>query len=83
MSSITLVIIPGPGAKTVNIQNNITTISNLLDSESISNRDIIVNGRSVPRSEWSTYSLSASDEVFATSSVKGNALVPSSKGLTS
>lgn len=71
MSSITLVVIPGPGARTVTIQNN-STISSLVDSESISNRDIIVNGQSVPRSDWPTYTLSNFDEVFATASVKGN-----------
>lgn len=72
MSTITLVVIPGPGARSVNIQNNITTIANLVFQESLTNRDIIVNGESIARSMWDSVTLSTSDEVFATASVKGN-----------
>jgi sulfur carrier protein ThiS len=72
MSTITLVVIPGPGARSVNIQDNITTIANLVSQESLTNRDIIINGESVPMSAWESTTLSASDEVFATASVKGN-----------
>ena len=72
MSTITLVVIPGPGARSVNIQDNITTIANLVSQESLTNRDIIINGESVPMSMWESRTLSSSDEVFATASVKGN-----------
>lgn len=72
MPTITLVVIPGPGARSVTIQDNTTTISDLVTSESLINRDIIVNGESIPRNMWSSHILNFNDEVFATASVKGN-----------
>lgn len=72
MSNITLVIVPGPGARTVSIVPNVTTIANLVDIQNLTNRDIIVNGEAIPRNSWETYTLNANSEVFATTSVKGN-----------
>lgn len=72
MSNITLVIIPGTGAQTVQITPNLTTLSDIVAAHSLQNRDLIVNGVSVPRDSWSTFTLDQSSEVFATASVKGN-----------
>lgn len=72
MSNITLVIVPGPGARTVSITSNVTTISDIVNNENLSNRDIIVNGEAIPRNSWNTYTLTSNSEVFATASVKGN-----------
>lgn len=72
MSNITLVVIPGPGARSVSITPNVTTISNIVSSQSLTNRDIIVNGESIPRNMWDSYTLDSNAEVFATASVKGN-----------
>ena len=72
MATITLVVVPGPGARTVNIQNNSTTILDIVNQESLTNRDIILNGEAIPQNLWSSRTVSSSDEIFATASVKGN-----------
>ena len=71
MSTITLVVIPGPGARTVNITDNMT-IEQLVVQENLHGRDIIVNGSGVPANIFSTSTLTSGSEVFATGSVKGN-----------
>lgn len=72
MSTVTLVVIPGPGARTVNINDNMT-LADLVSQENLQGRDIIVNGVGMPSSTWSTTSLVVNSEIFATASVKGNA----------
>ena len=71
MSTITLVIIPGPGARTVEISDQMN-IETLINQQNLQGREIIVDGVGVPASEYSTYQLQANSEVFATGSVKGN-----------
>lgn len=71
MSTITLVIIPGPGAQIVEISEN-TTVQNLIDQNNISGRDIIVDGVGIQPNEYATTVLAENAEVFATGSVKGN-----------
>ena len=71
MSTITLIVIPGPGARTVTLDNT-TTVAQLVSSENLHGRDIIVNGQGVPATDYNNFTLSSGMEVFATGSVKGN-----------
>jgi sulfur carrier protein ThiS len=69
--SVTLVIIPGPGARTVVIRDG-ATVSDLVSTQNLQGRDIIINGQAVAPSAFATTILTPNDEVFATASVKGN-----------
>lgn len=71
MSTITLIVIPGPGARTVNLSDN-ATVADLVTQENLHGRDIIINGEGISASTWSTTNIPVSAEVFATGSVKGN-----------
>lgn len=71
MSTITLVVIPGPGARTVTIPDGMT-IEQLVVQENLHGRDIIVNGEGVSPTTYSDTLVSVGAEVFATGSVKGN-----------
>tara|TARA_Y100000592_G_C5466266_1_gene316893 strand:- start:1041 stop:1268 length:228 start_codon:yes stop_codon:yes gene_type:complete len=71
MSTLTLVVIPGPGARTVNFNDGMT-IEQLLVQENLHGRDIIVNGAGIQPNTFSTTHLIDGSEVFATGSVKGN-----------
>jgi len=71
MENLTLIVIPGPGARSVQIQSN-ATIADLVCQENLHGRDIIVNGTGVPQNQWATTTLTSNSEVFATGSVKGN-----------
>lgn len=71
MSTITLVVIPGPGARTVNMHQNMT-VAQLISQENLVNRDIIVNGVGVSANNYADYIIPTNSEVFATASVKGN-----------
>ena len=71
MSTITLIVIPGPGARTVNVSDN-ATVADLVNQEGLHGRDIIINGEGIPASSWPTATIPVSSEVFATGSVKGN-----------
>ena len=71
MNNVTLVVIPGPGARSVQIQPG-ATISDLVCQESLHGRDIIVNGQGVPPNLWDSTNISPNAEIFATGSVKGN-----------
>lgn len=71
MSTITLIVIPGPGARTINISDSMT-IEQLVVQENLHGRDIIVNGVGVPANSYSTTQVQANAEIFATGSVKGN-----------
>lgn len=71
MSTITLIVIPGPGARTVQINPN-TTVSNLVVQENLHGRDIIINGVGISPNEYQTTLVLSGSEIFATGSVKGN-----------
>lgn len=71
MSTITLVVIPGPGARTVNITDSMT-VEQLVVQESLHGRDIVINGAGIAPSTWQTTVIQSGSEVFATGSVKGN-----------
>lgn len=71
MSTITLVVIPGPGARTVNITDGMT-VEQLVIQENLHGRDIIINGAGVAPNTFPTTSITSGSEIFATGSVKGN-----------
>jgi len=71
MSNITLIIIPGPGARSVSISEGMT-VSDLISQESLHGRDIIVNGSGLTPASYNETVLSNGMEIFATGSVKGN-----------
>ena len=71
MSSVTLIVIPGPGARSVNLDDN-ATVADLVARENLHGRDIILDGRGVPATEWQQTTLGNTQEIFATGSVKGN-----------
>ena len=71
MSTITLVVIPGPGARTVILPEN-ATVQDLVVQENLHGRDIIIDGQAVLPINFATTQVSANSEVFATGSVKGN-----------
>ena len=72
MNTITLIIIPGSGARSLNI-NNGTTIAQLVCDNNLHGRDIIINGAGIATAAFETTTIPANAEVFATGSVKGNA----------
>lgn len=72
MLTTTLVVIPGPGARTVTFSSDTATVADLVSQENLHGRDIILNGRGIPASDYATTALPENAEVFATASVKGN-----------
>lgn len=71
MSTVTLIVIPGPGARSVSITTNMT-VAELVCQESLHGRDIIINGQGVQPGNWDDHPVPANAEIFATGSVKGN-----------
>ena len=71
MQNLTLIVIPGPGARTVSVNPN-TTVEQLVTQENLHGRDIIVNGAGVQPANYQTSVIPNNAEVFATGSVKGN-----------
>lgn len=71
MRQVTLVIVPGTGAKTIQVEDTMT-VSELVTRESLFGRDIIINGVGVQPAQFNTQTLAGAVEVFATGSVKGN-----------
>lgn len=71
MRQVTLVIVPGTGAKTIQVEDTMT-VSELVTRESLFGRDIIINGVGVQPTQFNTQTLAGAVEVFATGSVKGN-----------
>jgi hypothetical protein len=71
MKTVTLVVVPGPGARQIQIEDTMT-VSDLIVRESLFGRDIIINGVGVSNTEYMTKTLSGAVEIFATGSVKGN-----------
>ena len=71
VNSVTLVVIPGPGARSVSVQENMT-IADLACQENLHGRDVIVNGQGIPANLWAETLVVPNSEIFATGSVKGN-----------
>lgn len=71
MIDITLIVIPGPGARSLTLDSN-ATIADLVNQQNLHGRDIIVNGEGILPDAWSSTALTNSSEIFATGSVKGN-----------
>jgi sulfur carrier protein ThiS len=71
MTNITLIVIPGSGARQLTVDQN-TTVAQLVCQENLHGRDIIINGSGVATSQWETTIVPSDSEVFATGSVKGN-----------
>ena len=69
--NIVLVVIPGPGARSVTLAEN-ATVQDHISQENLTGRDIIINGRGVPYAQYATTTIDQNAEVFATASVKGN-----------
>ena len=74
MRNVTLVIVPGPGASTVQISNE-STVAEFVSANNLHGRDIILDGASVAPATWNETTLGDVSEIFATGSVKGNTLV--------
>ncbi len=74
MVNVTLVVIPGPGARSIQLNDN-ATVSDLVCQETLHGRDIIINGQGVAPNAWSTTPIPSNAEIFATGSVKGNSQV--------
>lgn len=73
MNNATLIIIPGPGARPIQLEPNMT-VAQLVCRESLHGRDIIINGAGIPSAQFENTIIPADAEVFATGSVKGNSL---------
>lgn len=71
MSNIDLIVIPGPGVRTLDITNGMT-VEQLVTQENLHGRDIIIDGVGISPSNYQTTTLNSGSEVFATGSVKGN-----------
>lgn len=71
MSTVTLIVIPGPGARTVTLPEG-ATLQDLVVQENLHGRDLIVNGQGVVPAQWSSTPVVSGVEIFATGSVKGN-----------
>jgi hypothetical protein len=71
MSNITLIVIPGPGARTLTL-NPSTTVEQLVTQENLHGRDIIIDGTGISPANYQTTIIAANSEIFATGSVKGN-----------
>lgn len=69
--TVTLVVVPGTGARQTTIPSNMT-VADFVCRENLHGRDIIVNGVGVPANIWNQATLDTAVEIFATGSVKGN-----------
>ncbi len=71
MNTVTLIIIPGAGARSLTIQQN-TKVSDLVAANNLHGRDIIINGMGITPSTYGSTLIPEGAEIFATGSVKGN-----------
>jgi hypothetical protein len=71
MNNLTLIIIPGSGARQISVASDMT-VAQLVSQENLHGRDIIINGAGVAPVAYSDTVIPANAEVFATGSVKGN-----------
>lgn len=69
--NVTLVIVPGTGARQVQVDSNMT-VADFVCRENLHGRDIIINGTGISPATFNTVTLSGAVEIFATGSVKGN-----------
>jgi sulfur carrier protein ThiS len=69
--TVTLVVVPGTGARQTTVSSNMT-VADFVCRENLHGRDIIVNGVGVSPTQWNTVTLNDAVEIFATGSVKGN-----------
>jgi hypothetical protein len=76
MNNITLIVIPGSGARQLTLSPN-ATLADLVSQENLHGRDMILNGSGVPASNYSNITIPQNAEIFATGSVKGNSATPS------
>lgn len=67
---ITLIVIPGSGAKTLTYPAG-TSLETLVSQYNLQDRNIVVDGTGVAKSDYASFTLRDSMEVFATSAVKG------------
>jgi len=70
-NNITLVLVPGPGASSVAITEGMT-LAQFAAEHSLNGRQLIVDGEGISPDNWSSVTLNAASEVFATGAVKGN-----------
>ena len=71
MNNITLIVIPGSGARQLTVASGFT-LADLVSQENLHGRDMIINGTGVAGSEYTSTLIPPNAEVFATGSVKGN-----------
>ncbi|CAB4160111.1 hypothetical protein UFOVP724_77 [uncultured Caudovirales phage] len=71
MKSVTLVVVPGTGARQIQVEDTMT-VAELVSRENLHGRDIIINGAGVSPATFGTTTLFDALEIFATGSVKGN-----------
>lgn len=71
MRSISLVVIPGDGARTIQISDT-TTLAEVVSSQNLFDRQLMVNGDAISPEDYAHYTLQDAVEIFATAAVKGN-----------
>lgn len=71
MRHITLVLVPGPGARSVEVSDT-TTLAEFAALHNLNGRQLILDGEGVPPAQWGARTLEGVTEIFATGSVKGN-----------
>ena len=71
MRNITLVRVPGPGASTVSVTNDMT-LASFAAEHALNGRQIIVDGEAVSPEAWGSVTVGEATEIFATGAVKGN-----------
>jgi sulfur carrier protein ThiS len=71
MKTAMLVVVPGPGARQIQFEDNMT-VADLVTRENLYGRDVIINGVGVQPTQFATQTLTDAIEIFATGSVKGN-----------
>ena len=71
MRYVTLVLVPGPGASSVEVAEGMT-LSQFAADHGLNGRQLIVDGEGVAPDNWSNVTLDGATEIFATGAVKGN-----------
>jgi len=71
MRYVTLVLVPGPGASSVEVSEG-TTLAQFAADHGLNGRQLIVDGEGVAPDSWATVTLDGATEIFATGAVKGN-----------
>ena len=71
MRDVNLIRVPGTGLDVVSV-NDGWSVQKFVEENQLHGRDIVINGRGIPASEWNNTQLYGAEEIFATASVKGN-----------